>query len=224
MIYPIPQKNELTGKDIFVKSVSLSGEFKAIAEKVFRDYNINCNNGLNVVFTYENSKETTYAEEIARLTDEKYIIIAFENEVIVKASCEKGAFRGAHTLAKLIVKNELKEGMLKDFPLFRKRGYIEGFYGPTWENGKRLSVMKLMASYGMNTFFYAPKDDIYHREKWRDLYPENELTQLKNLFNFACENYFDFHGIKNALCGKKYESFDNQMKISPKRLLVIQMN
>ena len=152
MIYPIPQKNELTGKDIFVKSVSLSGEFKAIAEKVFRDYNINCNNGLNVVFTYENSKETTYAEEIARLTDEKYIIIASENEVIVKASCEKGAFRGAHTLAKLIVKNELKEGMLTDFPLFRKRGYIEGFYGPTWENSKRLSVMKLMASYGMNTF------------------------------------------------------------------------
>lgn len=193
MIYPIPQKNELTGKDIFVKSVSLSGEFKAIAEKVFKDYNINCNNGLNVVFTYENSKETTYAEEIARLTDEKYIIIASENEVIVKASCEKGAFRGAHTLAKLIVKNELKAGMLTDFPLFRKRGYIEGFYGPTWENSKRLSVMKLMASYGMNTFFYAPKDDIYHREKWRDLYPENELTQLKNLFNFACENYFDFH-------------------------------
>lgn len=193
MIYPIPQNNELTGKDIFVKSVSLSGEFKAIAEKVFRDYNINCNNGLNVVFTYENSKETTYAEEIARLTDEKYIIIASENEVIVKASCEKGAFRGAHTLAKLIVKNEFKEGTLIDYPLFRKRGYIEGFYGPTWENSKRLSVMKLMASYGMNTFFYAPKDDIYHREKWRDLYPENELTQLKNLFNFACENYFDFH-------------------------------
>ena len=42
--------------------------------------------------------------------------------------------------------------------------------------------MKLMASYGMNTYFYAPKDDIYHRAKWRELYPENELTQLKNLF------------------------------------------
>ncbi len=193
MIYPIPQKNELNGKDIFVKSVSLSGEFKKIAEKVFKDYSIPCHNGLNVVFKYENSKETTYAEEIARLTDEKYIIIASENEVIVKASCEKGAFRGAHTLAKLIVKNELKEGILTDYPLFKTRGYIEGFYGPTWENSKRLSVMKLMASYGMNTFFYAPKDDIYHRAKWRELYPENELTQLKNLFDFACENYFDFH-------------------------------
>ena len=193
MIYPIPQKYELNGKEISVKSVSVSGEFKEIAEKVFMDYNIDCNNGFNVIFKYENSKETTYSEETARLTDEKYIINISENEIIIKASCEKGAFRGAHTLAKLIVKNELKEGTLVDYPLFKTRGYIEGFYGPTWENNKRISVMKLMASYGMNTFFYAPKDDIYHRAKWRDFYPENELEQLKNLFNLASENYLDFH-------------------------------
>ena len=206
MIYPIPQKNELTGKEILVKSVSLSGEFKEIAEKVFKDYFIPCDSGFSVAFKYENSKETTYSDEIARLTDEKYIIIVSENEVVVKASCEKGAFRGAHTLAKLIVKNELKEGILTDYPLFKKRGYIEGFYGPTWENSKRLSVMKLMASYGMNTFFYAPKDDIYHRAKWRDLYPENELEQLKNLFKNACENQLDFHWAVGPGLTYKYTS------------------
>lgn len=193
MIYPIPQKNELTGKAISVSSVSVSGEFKEIGEKVFGNYNISCNNGLSVVFKYENSKETTYAQGISRLTDEKYIIEACENEIVVKASCEKGAFRGTNTLAKLIVKNELKEGTLTDFPLFKKRGYIEGFYGPTWENSKRLSVMRLMASNGMNAYFYAPKDDIYHRAKWRELYPEKELADLKNLFNSASENYLDFH-------------------------------
>ncbi len=193
MIYPIPQNNKLTGKEIFVESVSISGEFKEIAEKVFKDYLIPCDSGLSVVFKYENSKETTYAQEISRLTDEKYIIVACENEIVVKASCEKGAFRGANTLAKLIVKNELEEGTLTDYPFFKKRGYIEGFYGPTWENNKRLSVMKLMAAYGMNTFFYAPKDDIYHRAKWRELYPEKELADLNNLFNSASEHYLDFH-------------------------------
>lgn len=206
MIYPIPQKNELTGKEILVKSVSLSGEFKEVAEKVFKDYLIPSESGLSVVFKYENSRETTYCDETSRLTDEKYIIVASENEVIVKASCEKGAFRGAHTLAKLIVKNELKEGTLTDYPLFKERGYIEGFYGPTWENSKRLSVMKLMASYGMNTFFYAPKDDIYHRAKWRDLYPKNELEQLKNLFNNACENQLDFHWAVGPGLTYKYTS------------------
>lgn len=212
MIYPIPQKNELTGKEILVNSVSLSGEFKKIAEKVFEDYSIPCDGGLSVVFKYENSKETTYSDETARLTDEKYIITVSENEVIVKASCEKGAFRGAHTLAKLIAKNELKEGTLTDYPLFKKRGYIEGFYGPTWENSKRLSVMKLMASYGMNTFFYAPKDDVYHRAKWRELYPEKELADLKNLFNSASEHYLDFHWTIGPGLTYKYTS-DEDFKI-----------
>lgn len=193
MIYPIPQKNDLKGKKININSVSLSGEFKNVAKNVFSLYNLPCEEGFNVVFKYENSKETTYCNETLRLTDEKYIIVVSENEIIVKASCEKAAYRGAHTLAKLILKNELYEGTLTDYPLFKKRGYIEGFYGPTWENGKRLSVMKLMAAYGMNTFFYAPKDDIYHRAKWRELYPENELAQLKNLFESACENFLDFH-------------------------------
>lgn len=212
MIYPIPQKNELTGKEILVKSVSFSGEFKKIAEKVFKDYSIPCDGGLSVVFKCENSKETTYSDETARLTDEKYIITVSENEVIVKASCEKGAFRGAHTLAKLTAKNELKEGTLTDYPLFKKRGYIEGFYGPTWENSKRLSVMKLMASYGMNTFFYAPKDDVYHRAKWRELYPEKELADLKNLFNSASEHYLDFHWTIGPGLTYKYTS-DEDFKI-----------
>ncbi len=209
MIYPIPQKNELKGKNISINSISLSGDYKEIAEKVFYDYSISCDNGLSVVFKYENSKETTYCDEISRLTDEKYIIVASENEIIIKVSSGKSAFRAAHTLAKLIVKNELKEGILTDYPLFKTRGYIEGFYGKTWENSKRLSVMKLMASYGMNTFFYAPKDDIYHREKWREFYPENELNQLKNLFNVANENYLDFHWTIGPGLTYKYTSDDD---------------
>ena len=212
MIYPIPQKYKLIGKAITINSVSVSGEFKEIAQKVFEDYSIPCTNGISVVFKYEDSKETTYSDDTARLTDEKYIINISENDILVKASCEKGAFRGAHTLAKLIVKNEVKEGTITDYPLFKKRGYIEGFYGPTWENSKRLSVMKLMASYGMNTFFYAPKDDIYHRAKWRDLYPVNELTQLKNLFNVARENFFDFHWTIGPGLTYKYTS-DEDFKL-----------
>lgn len=193
MIYPIPQKNNLTGSPVEIKSLSVSGDFKTVAEKVFFDYSLPVSGGFKVTFNCINSKETTYIDEISRLSDEKYIITVSESEAVVAASCEKGAFRAAHTLAKLIKNGELKTGSLVDYPLFKKRGYIEGFYGNTWENKKRISVMKLMASYGMNTFYYAPKDDLYHREKWRELYPEKELAELKMLFQTACENYLSFH-------------------------------
>ena len=77
MIYPVPQKINLNGEKIEIKSISVSGDFKGITEKVFGDYNICVNGGFNIVFRYENSKKTTYAEEICRLTDEKYIILHF---------------------------------------------------------------------------------------------------------------------------------------------------
>lgn len=192
MIYPVPQKNKLNGEKINIKSVSVCGDFKATAEKIISSYNIEINDGFNVEIKVSDSKKTTYIDELSRLTDEKYYLTVTKEKAVIEASSEKGVFRGVNTLCKLIENDELKVGVLEDYPLFETRGYIEGFYGKTWSNEKRLSVMRLMAKYGMNTFYYAPKDDIYHREKWRELYPEAELQALKNLYDFATENQLDF--------------------------------
>ena len=192
MIYPIPQKNNLNGKKINVVSVVINGDFKETAKKIFSSYNIKTNSGFLVEIKVSDSKKTTYIDSLSRLSKEKYFIIASENKVLIEASSERGVFRAVNTLCKLIENDELKTGELEDYPLFETRGYIEGFYGKTWSNKKRLSVMRLMAKYGMNTFYYAPKDDAYHREKWRELYPENELEALKKLFDSATEQQLDF--------------------------------
>lgn len=193
MIYPIPQKYNLNGLNIKVNSVNISGEYKDLAEKVLSSYDIPLSeNGLSIEICVSNSRKTTYIEELCRLSDEKYFITAEENKVVLEASTKRGVFRALNTLGKIIKKNELAQGTVEDYPLFSTRGYIEGFYGDTWEQGKRLSVMSLMAKYGMNTFYYAPKDDEYHRDKWREVYPEKELNDLKNLFDFANENELDF--------------------------------
>lgn len=192
MIYPIPQKNNLTGNVIKIKSVSVTGKYSDVAKKVLLSYNIGCSDGFPVEIKVSDSKKTTYVDELSRLSDEKYYISVSEDGVVLEASSKRGVFRAANTLAKLILNDELKIGELEDYPLFVKRGYIEGFYGPTWENEKRFSVMSLMAKYGMNTFYYGPKDDAYHREKWRELYPEAELEELRKLFFHAQENEMDF--------------------------------
>lgn len=193
MIYPIPQKNNLSGEKITVINTAFSGEFTDTAERIFAFYGLGvAEGGFEVEIKISDSRKTTYIESLSRLSDEKYFITAGKDKVLIEASSERGVFRAVNTLAKLISKDELKEGILEDYPLFAKRGYIEGFYGDTWEQSKRLSVMSLMAKYGMNTFYYAPKDDEYHREKWREPYPEKELSELKNLFDFATENHLDF--------------------------------
>lgn len=218
MIYPIIRKNALDGKTLNVNRVCVSGEYKEKACKAFQSYGIDTNGGFVVEIIVSDSRKTTYIDELSRLSDEKYFITVSEEKAVIEAATKRGVFRAANTLAKLIKANELQTGNVEDYPLFEKRGYIEGFYGSTWERKKRLSVMQLMAKNGMNTFYYAPKDDVYHREKWRELYPENELAELGELFDFANENELDFHwcigpGLTYKYTGESdFEALINKIK------------
>ena len=71
---------------------------------------------------------------------------------------------------------------------FEIRGYIEGFYGTPWTHAQRLDMLRFAASHGANTWFYAPKDDPFHRKLWREHYPPEELDRLRELKETADEN------------------------------------
>jgi hyaluronoglucosaminidase len=64
---------------------------------------------------------------------------------------------------------------------FRIRGIVEGFYGTPWSHDQRLEMIEFIASRGMNTFVYAPKDDPLHRRHWRSPYEGDALDRLAEL-------------------------------------------
>jgi len=64
---------------------------------------------------------------------------------------------------------------------FRLRGIVEGFYGAPWSDSARRDVLSFVAARGMNAYVYAPKDDPFHRQRWRDPYPEAEQAELAAL-------------------------------------------
>jgi len=68
------------------------------------------------------------------------------------------------------------------------RGVIEGFYGTPWTESARLDMISFCGRTGFNAYIYAPKDDPYHREKWREPYPEGELADLSRLVVAAQKN------------------------------------
>lgn len=148
---------------------------------------------LKTEIVYDNSKRVCYCDNNHRITDEKYILNVTGEKVTIICSCEKGAFYALCDLAKRIEDNTLCDGEYICSPSFAVRGYIEGFYGEPWSHENRKSVMKLMAQNRMNTVYYAPKDDLYHREKWRELYPDNSLSKLRELADTAKEYYMDFY-------------------------------
>lgn len=70
-------------------------------------------------------------------------------------------------------------------------GVVEGFYGQTWTQAQRLTLFQQMAEWGLNTYFYAPKDDLKHRAIWREEYDDTQLSGLAELIA-ACEQ----HGLR----------------------------
>jgi hyaluronoglucosaminidase len=76
------------------------------------------------------------------------------------------------------------------FPI---RGVIEGFYGPPWSHEERLDMIRFCAQHDLNTWVHAPKDDPYHRAKWREPYPDDELERIAELVTHCSSHGVDFH-------------------------------
>ena len=72
------------------------------------------------------------------------------------------------------------------------RGIVEGFYGTPWNYEIRADLLNFFGEYNLNAYIYAPKDDPYHRDKWREPYPEEKILELKNLADIATKNNVHF--------------------------------
>jgi hypothetical protein len=70
-------------------------------------------------------------------------------------------------------------------PRFAQAGVVEGFYGSPWSHGDRLDLLRFMGDVGLDYYYYAPKDDPYHRERWREPYPDDRWAELKQSVDTA---------------------------------------
>lgn len=184
-----------------------------VFEDFFSDYSV------SVTVKESDARRVCYCEKTHRVTDEKYILVIShaDNTLVADIECsgEKSAFYALCDLRLRIKNNTISDGEYVCSPCFKTRGYIEGFYGTPWTHEKRKSVMQLMALNRMNTVYYAPKDDVYHRDIWRELYPETDLLKLKELVDLAKDNYMDFYFCIAPGLSMKYsseEEFDALMK------------
>ncbi|MDH7503195.1 MAG: beta-N-acetylglucosaminidase domain-containing protein [Verrucomicrobiota bacterium] len=66
---------------------------------------------------------------------------------------------------------------MPDYPA----GVIEGFYGKPWTNAERFTLFDWLQTCGLNTYIYAPKDDLKHRAAWREPYSASESKTISSL-------------------------------------------
>ncbi|MBN2049801.1 MAG: beta-N-acetylglucosaminidase domain-containing protein [Spirochaetales bacterium] len=133
---------------------------------------------ISVTCIHERSR---YIEETPDGTTGEGFILRFGEPVTVTYTSLRGLYYGLVTLADLRNRGDLPEGELHDYPRFPFRGIIEGFYGTPWSHEARKEMIRFLPEIRMNSFFYGPKDDPFHRELWRDAYPQGELCRLEEL-------------------------------------------
>ncbi len=218
MIYPAFQKPEITAWiDFLPCEIEINGFDSEFAHGIIDAYiDKSCKgNNLYINVKKENTRQLEYIDEARRLSGEKFIISSQKAEnglvLTVTVSCREGLFRAVNRIVQMITDKKFFIGAVTDYPLFAVRGYIEGFYGKPWSHENRRMMLELMSFYGMNTYYYAPKDDPYHRDKWSELYPENELSALSELASLCKEKFVNFHyciapGLSMKYCSD--EDFD----------------
>ncbi|MEC8654453.1 MAG: beta-N-acetylglucosaminidase domain-containing protein [Pseudomonadota bacterium] len=72
-----------------------------------------------------------------------------------------------------------------------RSGYIEGYYGRLFDWPARHELVAVMASIGMNSYLYAPKDDAAHRFAWRTPYDAEWLSGFADFAAAAARQNID---------------------------------
>ena len=149
----------------------------------------------------DEAKERIGVSGTEELKDEGYLLAVDSNDgsngtILIEGKDEDGTFYGVKTLTQLVTNTGSKvysnDVVITDEPTMKTRGIVEGFYGTPWTQEDRLNQIRFYGENKMNTYIYAPKDDPYHRDQWRDPYPQEEMARMQELINTANENKVDF--------------------------------
>lgn len=152
----------------------------------------------NILVGTYNSKEyvDTYVKEhynVEASLFEKFganFVASNNGEIVVLGRDTDAAFYGITSLKHIFNQmngSTIRNFTIKDYADTNIRGFIEGYYGIPWSNKDRMSLMKFGGDFKMTSYIFAPKDDPYHKEKWREEYPAKELAEITEMVKVGNE-------------------------------------
>ena len=120
-----------------------------------------------------------------------YALSIKNNTISIVGKDTDAVFYGLTTLKHMLNESEapvLRNVIVEDFAEIKNRGFIEGYYGNPWSNADRAELMRYGGDLKLTQYFFAPKDDPYHNKKWRELYPEEKLAEIRELARVGNQN------------------------------------
>lgn len=117
--------------------------------------------------------------------EEAYYLNIDPTGATIAAHTDRGLYYGVQTLLGIMSQGKLEPCTITDWPDVKHRGVVEGFYGTPWSHEHRLRQLDFYGRHKMNVYIYGPKDDPYHRDHWREPYPDTEAARIRQLVDRA---------------------------------------
>ena len=74
-----------------------------------------------------------------------------------------------------------------------KKGYIEGYYGRLLNQEGRQIIINELGKLSMDFYIYGPKEDPFHRIKWNEDYPADQMDEFEQLIGLANKKKIKFY-------------------------------
>ena len=195
-IYPVPQSIQWSEQVAFNKDVAyvITGEDAADPDAVnlFKK-NFSTDNGSVEVIIGERGDEAVAAyESLIPKKAEGYYLAIDGKKVIIAGNDGSGTFYGVQTFIQIASQPEVMNVTVTDYPSVPQRGLVEGYYGNPYSKENRMGLFEMFGRQKMNVYIYGPKDDAYHKSKWREEYPAAQAAQITEYVNAAKANKVEF--------------------------------
>ena len=176
------------------ESVVLKGADEADADAValLRSNFAEGKKGVKIILGERGDKAVkAYEKQIPNKVEGYYISVG-KKQVVIAGNDEAGTYYGVQTFLQMASQPEVMAAEVHDWPDVLERGVVEGFYGNPWSHTDRLRQFDFYGKNKLNVYIYGPKDDPYHRNQWREAYPEKEAQLISELAKAAAQNKVDF--------------------------------
>ena len=113
-----------------------------------------------------------------------YVLRVKNNKISIVGKDTDAVFFGLTTLKHMLSESPtpvLRDVTVEDYAEVKNRGFIEGYYGNPWTKQNREDLMRYGGELKFTQYYFAPKDDPYHNAKWRELYPDEKLAEIRDL-------------------------------------------
>lgn len=200
LVNPVPQEITKPNGESCVKAPN---SWQIVSDKTCPKYVMDALSGIGVTNDVQSPMKLTlgvvgnklvkkYKKRVPQKSEGYYLQVS-EKEIVIVGADERGLFYGVQTLAGMMAEGKLEYCTITDWPDVPYRGTVEGFYGTPWSHQARISQLKFYGKNKMNVYIYGPKDDPWHRDKWRIPYPEEEAQRIAELVDVAKKNGVNFY-------------------------------